>query len=238
MTSFYINRLNSNTTEMDVTELFSEFGKVDQVEFILPNTKHGLKENNDSKSALIHISDLTQKGLYVVHHISDGEDYKLYFKSGEIWSVSCIQNILMNNSENCSYLEKKVEAQGNTIEGLLGRLHNTERRIEELEIIVNKLINYTFEEDDSVSTHSSMPSLVDDESVSTHSSMPSLVDDETVSTHSSMPSLDEDDEDEDDEDEDDDEDDNSTQSSLTWLEDDFSNSSVPPLIDEYGNIVE
>ena len=82
----------------------------------------------------------------------------------------------------------------------------------------SKLINDIFEPENSVSTHSSMPSLVDVDSVSTHSSMPSLVDDDS---------------------EDENDDDNSTQSSLTWLEDDWSDSSIPPpLIDEYGNIIE
>ena len=115
-------------------------------------------------------------------------------------------------------MEKKVEAQEKTIAELINRQNNTEKRIEELENVVKKLINDIFEPENSVSTHSSMPSLVDDNSVSTHSSMPSLVDDDS---------------------EDENDDDNSTQSSLTWLEDDWSDSSIPPpLIDEYGIIIE
>ena len=224
MTSFYISRLNFYTTEMVVAELFSEFGQVDQVEFILPNTK----ENDDVKSALIHMSDLTQKGLDLIYCIANGEDYKIYVNAMEYLSISFAQNI-----DKCYYLEKKVEAQEKTIAELINRQNNTEKRIEELENVVKKLINDIFEPENSVSTHSSMPSLVDDNSVSTHSSMPSLVDDNSVSTHSSMPSL------VDDDSEDENDDDNSTQSSLTWLEDDWSDSSIPPpLIDEYGNIIE
>jgi len=288
MTSFYISRLNSHTTEMDVSKLFLEFGEVHQIEFILPNTKSGFKENDDVKAALIHMSDLTPKGLHLVHSISNGEDYKLYVKDMEYLSISFadpkIQNTSMNNEqniENCSYLEAKIEAQEKTIAELIKRVNNTEillyqlvgglfnsqtqlaalndhvttifpndlseflgedtskwmnfpttrqgddteQRVEELENVVKKLINDLFEPDNSVSTHSSMPSLVDVDSVSTHSSMPSLVDVDSGSTHSSMPSLVDDD-------------DNSTQSSLTWLEDDYSNSSIPPLIDEHGNIIE
>jgi hypothetical protein len=233
MTSFYISRLNFHTTEMALVKLFSEFGQVDKVEFILPNT-----EENNVKSALICISDLTQKGLHAVQCISHGEDYKLYFNNTEYCSISFAQNTSINNAENCRYLEEKIESQGNTITELITRLHNTESRIEELENIVYKLINNIFEPDNSVSTHSSMPSLVEDDSVSTHSSMPSLVEDEDDEDEDDEH---EDDEHEDDEHEDEDEedyDDNSTQSSLTWLEDDCSNSSVPPLIDEYGNIIE
>ena len=273
---------------MDVSKLFLEFGEVHQIEFILPNTKPGFKENGDVKSALIHMSNFTQKGLHLVHFISNGEDYKLYVKDMEYWSISFadpkIQNTSMNNAqniENCCYLEAKIEAQEKTIAELIKRVNNTEillyqlvgglfnsqtqlaalndhvttifpndlseflgedtskwmnfpttrqgddteQRVEELENVVKKLINDLFEPDNSVSTHSSMPSLVDVDSVSTHSSMPSLVDVDSVSTHSSMPSLVDDD-------------DNSTQSSLTWLEDDYSNSSIPPLIDEHGNIIE
>jgi len=54
------------------------------------------------------------------------------------------------------------------------------------EVLLNR--KYTINSD-TLSTHSSMPDLIDMDTLSTHSSMPDLIDMDTLSTHSSMPDL-------------------------------------------------
>jgi hypothetical protein len=207
--SIYIPRVASNVDESYVKNIFNHavIGYVVRVDFTPLGKKPGFREiiNDDYKSAFVHFQNplyKTSAAMILTYHLQYDIGYRFY--------PSCVQEgywmilpnkrpipyTMMNSSQivqNCRFLENKIEEQTQQIEEQTETIKKLEKRTEELEKIVKDLLVskkssvvpniIEYEDDDSMSTHSSMPDLIDYDD-STHSSMPHLIEDDDDSCDS------------------------------------------------------
>jgi len=185
--SVYIPRMKI-ATSVDNTKVrveLSYIGTVSRIDFVPIGKKQGFTEDitNNVVTAFVHFNNLTDEGLKIKQIIDKGQTYKYYLKYTRTayWLLLPVKNPIpdtfMNNAqivENCRFLEKKVEELTETV-------NEFKKYIKEI-VLTNYTKDMYFssyyphnnpidwrlqrttdilsnDEDDDLSTHSSMPAL-------------------------------------------------------------------------------
>jgi len=138
-TSFYIPRIELETTESKIIDYFLNIGYITRIDFT-PVHK------GKYKSAFVYFSWLTQKGMEISKIIETGKPYYFYpyTYNSLYWMLlpvkNPIQNTMMNTTqivEKCHSLEKIVKEQAETIVDL-------QNKIADINLCVYNLVNGLF----------------------------------------------------------------------------------------------
>jgi hypothetical protein len=199
LNSIYIPRMSLSVNEKIITEEFAKtLGEVLRVDFTCIDKKPGFNENHHPlfKSVFVHFKRFYNDMLShtILKLINSENSYKYYPQcKKEYWILLKAKNPIsetcMNNAqivENCRYLEKKLELQEDkikylqeTLEKVLYYCHNSDQEIQDTLLLHRK--QEIFQEkrnacNFSVSTHSSMPGLINCYDYNTVSSSSSIED--------------------------------------------------------------
>jgi hypothetical protein len=199
LNSIYIPRMSLSVNEKIIIEEFAKtLGEVLRVDFTCIDKKPGFNENHHPlfKSAFVHFKRFYNDMLShtILKVINSENSYKYYPQcKKEYWILLKAKNPIsetcMNNAqivENCRYLEKKLELQEDkikylqeTLEKVLYYCHNSDQEIQDTLLLHRK--QEIFQEKRnacnlSVSTHSSMPGLINYYDYNTVSSSSSIED--------------------------------------------------------------
>lgn len=170
--SIYIPRVQSDIDETTIKNVFKDelVGIVSRVDFTHINKKPGFKEYGvyGFKSAFVHFEEFTS--TYLVELLESGLCYNYYYNN-VLWKLLKNKNPIvktqMNTHQivaNCRYLEELVEFQSTKLQEHEERIYVLEKQVEQI-----------FEATGNLLLSNSLSKLeIDSESISTHSSMPSL----------------------------------------------------------------
>jgi hypothetical protein len=171
--SIYIPRVQAYVDENTIKNIFYNelVGIVSRVDFTPINKKPGFNESEivEFKSAFVHFEEFTS--TYLVQLLESGMSYNYYYNT-VLWKLLKNKNPIvktqMNTHQivaNCRYLEEHLELQG-------VKLEEQERLIllqgERISVLEKQIFEAT------IKWISSNKLEIDTESISTHSSMPSL----------------------------------------------------------------